>query len=50
MAFNTDATNFHLTIPELNSEKIQDISEHFYLKNYSYSQSLTNLDDWISYY
>ena len=50
MLFNTVATNFHLTIPELNSEKIQDISEHFYLKNYSYSKSLTNLDDWISYY
>ena len=50
MLFNTVATNFHLTIPELNSEKIQDISEHFYLKNYSYSTSLTNLEDWISYY
>ena len=50
MLFNTVATNFNLTIPELNSEKIQDISEHFYLKNYSYSKSLTNLNDWISYY
>ena len=48
--FNTVATNFNLSIPELNSEKIQDISEHFYLKNYSYSTSLTNLEDWISYY
>ena len=45
MMFNTVATNFNLTIPELNSQKIKDISEHFYLKNYSYSQSLTNLDD-----
>ena len=50
MMFNTVATNFNLTIPELNSQKIKDISEHFYLKNYSYSQSLTNLDDWVSYY
>ena len=50
MLFNTVATNFNLTIPELNSEKIQDISEYLYLKNYSYSKSLTNLDDWISYY
>ena len=50
MMFNTVATNFHLTIPELNSKTIKDISEHFYLKNYSYSQSLTNLEDWISYY
>ena len=50
MLFNTVATNFNLTIPELNSEKIQDISEYFYLKNYSYSKSLTNLNDWISYY
>ena len=50
MMFNTVATNFNLTIPELNSKKIKDISEHFYLKNYSYSQSLTNLDNWVSYY
>ena len=50
MIFNNVATNFHLTIPKLNSEKIKDISEHFYLKNYSYSKSLSNLDDWISYY
>ena len=50
MIFNNVATNFHLTIPKLNSEKIKDISEHFYLKNYSCSKSLSNLDDWISYY
>ena len=50
MMFNTVATNFNLTIPELNVEKIQNISEHFYLKNYSYSEFITNLNDWISYY
>ena len=50
MLFNTVATNFHLTIPQLNSKTQQKISDMFYVKNYSYSSFLTNLDDWISYY
>ena len=50
MTFDTIANNFNLIIPDLNAEKIQDISEHFYLKKYSYSQSVTNLNDWVSFY
>ena len=50
MLFNTVSNNFNLTIPNLNHEKIKTISEDFFLKKYSYSDSLTNLNDWISYY
>ena len=50
MMFNTISTNFNLVLPELSAEKIKNISEHFYLKNYSYSQLVTDLNDWISYY
>ena len=50
MLFDTIANNFNLIIPELSAEKIQDISEHFYLKKYSYSQSVTDLNDWVSFY
>ena len=50
MLFDTIANNFNLIIPDLSAEKIQDISEHFYLKKYSYSQSVTDLNDWVSFY
>ena len=50
MTFDTIANNFNLIIPDLSAEKIQDISEHFYLKKYSYSESVTNLKDWVSFY
>ena len=50
MTFDTIANNFNLIIPDLGAEKIQDISEHFYLKKYSYSESVTNLKDWVSFY
>ena len=50
MLFDTIANNFNLIIPDLNADKIQDISEHFYLKKYSYSQSVTDLNDWVSFY
>ena len=50
MLFDTIANNFNLIIPDLSAEKIQDISEHFHLKKYSYSQSVTDLNDWVSFY
>ena len=50
MMFNAVSTNFNLTIPNLNHEKIKTINEDFFLKKYSYSSALTNLNDWISYY
>ena len=50
MTFDTIANNFNLIIPDLGAEKIQDISEHFYLKKYSFSESVTNLKDWVSFY
>ena len=48
--FDTIANNFNLLIPDLSAEKIQDISEHFYFKKYSYSDSVTDLNDWVSFY
>ena len=50
MLFDTIANNFNLIIPDLGEGKIQDISEHFYLKNYPYSESITDLNDWVSFY
>ena len=50
MVFNTVARNFNLTIPNLAYSRIKDISNNFLIKNYSYRDSLTNLNDWISYY
>ena len=48
--FNAVATNFNLIIQDLSHDKIKTISEDFFQKNYSYSESITNLHDWISYY
>ena len=50
MVFNTVARNFSLTIQDLGYGRIKDISDDFSIKNYSYRESLTNLNDWISYY
>ena len=50
MMFNAVATNFNLMIQDLSHDKIKNILEDFFLKNYSYLQSLTNLHDWISFY
>ena len=50
MLFDTVANNFNLTIQDLSQDKIKNISEDFFLKNSSYSESITNLHDWISYY
>ena len=49
MVFNTVARNFNLTIHDLGYRRIKDISDDFSIKNYSYQDSLTNLNDWISY-
>ena len=49
MVFNTVARNFNLTIHDLGYRRIKDISDDFSIKNYSYRDSLTNLNDWISY-
>ena len=37
MLFDTIANNFNLIIPDLSAEKIQDISEHFYLKKFVFT-------------
>ena len=50
MVFNKVARNFNLTIPNLAYSRIKDISDDFSIKNYSYRDSLTNLNDWILYY
>ena len=50
MAFNTVARNFNLTIQDLGYSRIKNISDDFSIKNYSYQDSLTNLNDLISYY
>ena len=49
MVFNTVARNFNLTIHDLSYRRIKYISDDFSIKNYSYRDSLTNLNDWISY-
>ena len=50
MLLNTVARNFNLTIPNLAYGRIKDISDDFSIKNYSYRDSLTNVNDCISYY
>ena len=50
MVFNTVTRNFNLTIQDLGYSRTKDISDDFSIKNYSYQDSLTNLNDWISYY
>ena len=50
MIFDTVSRDFNLTINELSYGRIKDISDDFLIKNYSYRDSLTNLNDWISYY
>ena len=50
MIFDTVSRNFNLTINDLSYGRIKDISDDFSIKNYSYRDSLTNLNDWISYY
>ena len=48
MFFNTVARNFNLIIQDLGYGRIKDISDDFSIKNYSYWDSLMNLNDWIS--
>ena len=48
MVFNTVARNFNLTNQDLGYGRIKDISDDFSIKNYSYWDSLMNLNDWIS--
>ena len=50
MIFDTVSRNFNLTINDLSYGRIKGISDGFSIKNYSYRDSLTNLNDWISYY
>ena len=50
MIFNSVARSFNLTVSNLSYGRIKDISDDFSIKNYSYQDSLTNLNDWISYY
>ena len=50
MIFNTIARTFNVTISNLSYGRIKDISDDFSIKNYSYRDSLTNLNDWISCY
>ena len=50
MIFNTVARNFNLTVSNLPYGRIGDISDDFSIKNCPYRDSLTNLNDWISYY
>ena len=50
MIFDTVSRNFNLTINDLSYGRIKDISDDFSIKNYSYRDSLTNLNDCISYY
>ena len=48
--FDTISKHFNRLVQDLGHDKITIISEDFLLKNYSYSESITNLNDWISYY
>ena len=50
MIFDTVSRNFNLTINDLSYGRIKGISDDFSIKNYSYQDSLTNLNDWVSYY
>ena len=50
MIFDPVSRNFNLTINNLSFGRIKYISDDFSIKNYSYRDSLTNLNDWISYY
>ena len=50
MIFDSVSRNFNLTINDLSYCRIKDISDDFSIKNYSYRDSLANLNDWISYY
>ena len=50
MIFNTIARSFNVTISNLSYGRIKDISDDFSIKNYSYRDSLANLNDWISCY
>ena len=50
MIFNTIARNFNLAISNLSYCKKKDIGDDFLSKNFSYEDSLTNLDAWISFY
>ena len=48
--FDTVSKNFNQLVQDLSYDKVKNISEDFFLKNYSYSESITDLNDWISYY
>ena len=50
MIFDKVSRNFNLTINDLSDGRIKDISDDFSIKNCSHRDSLTNLNDWISYY
>ena len=50
MIFNTIARSFNVTISNLSYGRIKYISDDFSIKNYSYRDSLANLNDWISCY
>ena len=50
MIFNTIARNFNLTISNLSYGEKKDIGDDFLIKSFSYEDSLTNLDAWISFY
>ena len=50
MIFDTVSRNFNLILNDLSYGRIKDISDDFSIKNYSYRDSITNLNDWISYY
>ena len=50
MIFDTVSRNSNLTINDLIYGRIKDISDDFSIENYSYRDSITNLNDWISYY
>ena len=45
MIFDTVSRNFNLTINDLSYGRIKDISDDFLIKNYSYRDSLPNLND-----
>ena len=45
MIFDTVSRNFNLTINDLSYSRIKDVSDDFSIKNYSYRDSLTNLND-----
>ena len=50
MLFDTVSKNFNQLVQDLSYDKVKNISEDFFLKNYSYSESITDLNDWTFYY